>query len=240
LVGLEGIEQAEAGIELRAVAHHRARTHAARPVRESGTGDQLPAVEQAVCRQHAELEVEAGAGVVAGNAVVVVVELGIAPGERGVRPPAESSIPELLVAVAEPQLGAIRLVAHVAHRLAVHHAGAELPLAANPEVVAGKALALAEHAFGHVVGGEALEAPAQENLGAPRLLVEELHADAVRLQVEVTAVVKEVGPEVRALVRALVRRIRRALEAQHHADRRFARSGYSVEHLAGRMSTANG
>jgi hypothetical protein len=118
--------------------------------------------------------------------------------------------------------------------------GAELPLAANPEVVAGKALALAEHAFGHVVGGEALEAPAQENLGAPRLLVEELHADAVRLQVEVAAVVKEVGPEVRALVRSLVRRIRRALEAQHHADRGFAGRRYAIQGFTRRKSRGGG
>ena len=96
------------------------------------------------------------------------------------------------------------------------------------EVVAARASAHARHAGRHVVGSEALEAPAQEQLVA-RARVLELEADAVGLQVVVAALVPELRHQVRADVRALVRR---GLGAPGEADARLARREHAVEQIA--------
>src|SRR5688572_4030887 len=153
-------------MRLELVFYGRAATHAARPMRDLHAGQRLPVLRETVRRERAELEVHAGARLVSGHAVVIVVEIGIAPGERRVRPPAPASAPPAFIAVAEPQFRAARFLADVGHRLAVERAAAKAHARRHAEVVAGEALRRADHAFGHVVRGKSLEPTSEEKLVA--------------------------------------------------------------------------
>jgi hypothetical protein len=97
----------------------------------------------------------------------------------------------------------------------------------DAEIVAAGAARRAGHALGHAVGGEAVEAPAQEKLVA-RGRGLELQPDAVRMQEEVAAVVPELRQEVGVAVRAAVGR---GLEAPGEADAHLARREDAVERI---------
>src|SRR5205085_12627835 len=110
----------------------------------------MPALGQQVVGPECRAQVEAGACLVIGRAVVMIVQLGIAPGSDELRAQRQPAAVPFVHPKAGAKLAAFRALAYVVQQLDVRLSPGELPAQADAGV---------ESRLAHVEAGGALRAP---------------------------------------------------------------------------------
>src|SRR5436190_13980590 len=194
----------------------------------------MPGLGQQVVGPQARDKVEAGAGMVIGRTVVVIVQLGIAPGGDELRPQRQPAALPFVHPKAGAKLAAPRALAHVVQQLDVRLTPGEPPAQADAGIESRLAHVEAGRALRAPILREAYEAVGDERVDAP-VARPELQADVRSVQIGAFALVEVQRKLVGA---ALGAGVGRTLPAQEIAEGSAAGGERIGERVALRMDAA--